>query len=63
MKENKNTYKVVCIQLCNKLIAELKDNEDEAQTFFGGELHKTYTEVTDSVREKVKAIKNRIKNL
>lgn len=51
------------LALCNKLISELKRNQEEAGTFFGGEIHKAYVTSTEKAINSTQNIKNRLKKL
>jgi uncharacterized protein YukE len=49
--------------LCDRLLAALAENREDANSFFAGELHQAYDAATDKAENKVVRIKNMIRNL
>ena len=42
MEQEVEQYRDVCMALCNKLIVALEENQDDAHSFFGGEVYQVY---------------------
>ena len=51
------------LYLCERLINGLNENKDDADSFFGGDVYKSYVEATESAINKAKKAKNKIRNL
>lgn len=51
------------LALCDRLLISLNKNREDAYSFFAGELYRAYDAATDQAEQKVRKIKNRIKNL
>ena len=62
MNQDLERYKQRSLYLCDKIKQELKENEEEATSFFGGELYRTYAKVNDMAQEKTRRIRNKIRN-
>lgn len=57
------TYHLTSLNLCDKLINELKNNKEDADSFFGGEVHKAYIKATDMALDKAKNIRAKLRRL
>lgn len=55
-------YKARSLSLCEKLLHELRENRDDADLFFGGDIHKAYVNATDTAVNEVINIRARIRN-
>lgn len=63
MDEKTAMQKAISLSLCNKLITELRMNEGDTDSFFGGELYRVYTDANDRALEKAKKIRNKLRYL
>lgn len=63
MDDKINAYKTNSIYYCNKLLCSLEEDKDDADSFFGGEMHKAYIEATDKAISKTRKIQNKIRNI
>ena len=63
MDEQLEQYRSQSLALCEKLIADLKRNQDDSAEFFGGEIQKTYVEATEKAINKAKKTRSKIRNL
>lgn len=57
------TYKTNSLVLCEKLLWELKKNKEDAVSFFGGEIYKSYIDATDNAKIETKNIQTKIRNI
>ena len=62
MEEELAKYKAQSLQLCERILAELKRNQDDADLFFGGEIHKAYVSATDKAINEARTLRNKIRN-
>lgn len=51
------------VSLCDRLLDAMKENREDAHSFFAGELYQAYVDATDKARSKVKSIRIKIRNL
>lgn len=51
------------LSLCDRLLAALEENREDAHSFFAGELYQAYDAATDKAKNKVKKIRSKIRNL
>ena len=51
------------LALCNRLMTALEKNQEDANAFFAGEVHRAYDTVTDKAKYKVQQIKNKLRTL
>ena len=63
MEENVEIIKSNSLIYCEKLLDEIRRDQEEADLFFGGELHAAYASALDKVMHKVTTIRTKIKNL
>lgn len=49
--------------LCDRLLAALEENREDAHLFFGGEVYQAYDAATDKAKNKVQRIRSKIRNL
>lgn len=63
MEDKMEELRAHSVYLCNRLVNEFEKNGDDADLFFGGEMHKAYIKANDKAIEKAKNIRTRIKNL
>lgn len=63
MQEEFEQRRSAALVLCNRLLAALEENQDDAHSFFGGEVYQVYDSTTDIAKNKVKKIRNEIRNL
>ena len=63
MDEGAEQYRRVSLSYCDKLLAEVKQNQEDAELFFGGDLYKAYADATEQAEKKIKKIRTRIRNL
>lgn len=63
MQEELEQCRSEALVLCNRLLAALAENRDDARSFFGGELYHTYDTAMDKAEGQVQKIKNMIRNL
>lgn len=63
MQHELEQCRLECLSLCDRLLVALEENQEDAHSFFGGELYQAYDAATDKAKNKVKKIRNKIKNL
>ena len=63
MEEQVEQCRQDSLSLCDRLLWEIKRNQDDTDRFFGGELYKTYFSVNDKLAERIRNVKNKIRNL
>lgn len=63
MEQEVEQYREACVALCNKLLAALEENQEAADRFCNGEIHKAYVAVNDKVAGQVRQVETKIKNL
>lgn len=63
MQEELERFRLVNLSLCDRLLAMLEENREEARLFFGGELYQAYDTVTDKAKNKIHVIRNKLRNL
>ena len=63
MTEDIQKHKEKSLELCRKLLQKLDENDDDASLFFGADFRKSYIDVTDMAKTKVKNIQTQITNL
>jgi len=49
--------------LCDRLLAVLEENREDAHSFFGGEVYQAYDAATDKAQNKVREIRSKVKQL
>ena len=55
-------YKERSLELCDRLINQLNMNKDDANSFFGGEIYKSYIVATERAIEKANNGRYKIRN-
>lgn len=63
MNEELEKYKTNCLELCRRLLGKLDENEEEAASFFGGDIYKAYLQATDEAKNKTRSIQGKIRNI
>ena len=63
MDEKLSYQKELSLEICDRLVRELQENSESADGFFGGEIHKSYVDATETALEKTRTIKQKINNL
>lgn len=63
MEEELEQRRSDALVLCNRLLAALAENREDAHSFFSGEVYRAYIAATDKAENKVQTIKNMIRNL
>ncbi|MBE6957139.1 MAG: hypothetical protein E7450_06770 [Ruminococcaceae bacterium] len=63
MEEELAQRRRISVTYCNKLLNEVKRDQEDVGEFFGGELYRTYLTAIDQVEEKIKKIRTKIRNL
>ena len=53
----------ISLSLCDRLLALIEENREDAHAFFGGEVHSAYVKANDKAKSKTRSIKNQIRNL
>lgn len=51
------------LALCDRLLTALEKNQEDARSFFAGEVHQAYDAATDKAKNKVQKIRNKIRSL
>ena len=49
--------------LCDRLLAALEENREDAHSFFAGEVRRAYDAATEKAKNKVQNIRNKIRSL
>lgn len=63
MEQEVEQYRDVCLALCNNLLVAFEENQEAADQFCNGEIHKAYVTVNEKVTGKVRQIRTKIKSL
>ena len=63
MQEELERFRSDSLLLCERLLAMLEENREEACLFFGGEIHQAYDTVTEKAKNKTHVIRNKLRNL
>lgn len=63
MQEMTEQYRAACLDLCDRLLLELKRNREDTDLFFAGEVNKAYVKATDKAIEKARSLRNKIRHL
>ena len=63
MEQDFQRRKDKSLALCRKLLNNLATNDDDVNSFFGGEMRKLYLNANDVAKNKVKSIQSKINNL
>lgn len=63
MQEELEQCRADSLLLCDRLLAALEGNRDDAHSFFAGELYQAYSAATMKAKDKVRSIKSKIRNL
>ena len=63
MQKELEQQRLDSLLLCDRLMVLLRENQEDANSFFAGEVQKAYDAATDKARMKVQKIRNKIKNL
>lgn len=61
MEEELEQRRSDALILCNRLLAALAENREDARSFFTGEVYKTYAVATDKAENKIAKIRNKIR--
>lgn len=56
-------YKDISISFCSKLLSELNRNQEEAASFFGGDIYLSYLKANDKAIRQLHSIRTQIKHL
>lgn len=56
-------YKSTSLRHCDKLINDVKNDRDDIDRFFGGELYDAYVNATDEVLTKISRVRTKVRNL
>lgn len=52
-----------CLELCQRIIADLHGFTADSDRFFGGEIRKAYVEATEQAAHKARTIRSKLRNL
>ena len=63
MEAEAEKYRVISLEDCQRLLYEVRRDQEDAALFFGGEIYKTYVAATDKVINKAEKIRTQIRNL
>ncbi len=63
MDEKIAVHHLTSLMLCDKLSVEINTNQDDANSFFGGDMYKAYVKANDTAMDKVAQIKNKLRSL
>lgn len=63
MQEELEQHRANSLALCEKLLNDLKRNQDDADSFLGGDIYKAYVSATEKAIEKARKSRNKIRNL
>lgn len=63
MQEELEQCRLESLELCDRLLAMLEENREDAYSFFGGEVYQAYDAATDQAKRKLQKIKSKISNL
>lgn len=63
MDEQMLKYKLTSLCLCDTILSELRRNENDACSFFKGELYQVYADATEMAINKTRNIRNKFNNL
>ena len=63
MQEELEQCRSECLLLCDRLLSALEENREDAYLFFGGEVYPVYDAATDKAKNKVREIRNKVRNL
>ena len=63
MQEELEQYRSDSLLLCNRLLAMLEENRDDAHSFFAGEVYQAYDAATEKAKNKAMNIANKLRNL
>ncbi len=63
MDEEREKYRAYSLSQCDKQIRDLTRNQSDADRFFGGEVYKAYVNATEKAIDRVRKIRNKIRNL
>ena len=63
MQEELEQCRLESLSLCDRLLVALEENQEDAHLFFAGEVYQAYDSATDKAKNKVKKIRNKLRNL
>jgi len=63
MDEELEQRKDASLALCYRLLSDMEGFMQDADLFFGGEIHKTYLAATEKAIKKARSVRNKIRNL
>lgn len=61
MEEELEQRRSDALVLCNRLLAALAENREDASSFFAGEVYRAYAAATDKAENKIAKIRNKIR--
>ena len=61
MEEELEQRRSDALVLCNRLLAALAENREDAHSFFSGEVYRAYISATDKAENKIAKIRNKIR--
>ena len=59
MEEELEQQREYSLYLCDKLLAGLRENKNDAAAFLGGEIYKAYIKATEAAENKARRTKNK----
>jgi len=62
-EEELNRLRLASLYYCDKLLNDIKVDQEDINQFFGGEIYKAYNDATEKVLNKAKNIRAKIRNL
>ena len=63
MEEEREKYKLQSLELCDALLSEFSRNKEDSMQFFSGEIYRAYIDATDTVINKTRKIRNKLRDL
>lgn len=63
MEEQLEQCREESLYLCDRLITEFNQNQEEAASFLSGDIYNAYLKATEAAINKVKRTRNKIRNL
>ena len=61
MEEELEQRRSDALVLCNRLLAALAENREDAHSFFSGEVYRAYIAAPDKAENKIAKIRNKIR--
>lgn len=63
MQEELERCRSGSLALCDRLLTALEKNQEDAHSFFAGEVYQAYDDATDKAKNKVHKIRNKLRSL